>query len=187
VEVKSLLETVSLEGLIQLFNIESKRNLEKYCQNFMVHQSDFVALILGARAGTLEPYRYACHFDQRTPSHLRATDEELSALSQNGVVPLISKAKKAVSKTFQLFEERWCFAAHLFYTPCYSYWYLFYFDQRDQAEEKNHWHHGAHIHLISSHWPNLKLEDVWRRVRDGQMNFTNKIHLRYLSKSNDNA
>ncbi len=162
-----MLDNADVEGLARLFNIESKRDLEKYCRDFVVRHIDFVAFILVARAGGLEPYRYACHFAERVPSHLCATDEELAALSQNGIGPLQGKARKAVSKTFQLFQDRRCFAAHLFYTLDYAYWYLFYFNDRDRAAKQNHWQHGSHIHLISSHWPNLKLEEVWQRVKTG--------------------
>jgi hypothetical protein len=178
--IRSVLDNADVEGLVRLFNIESKRDLEKYCRDFVVRQNDFVAFILVTRAGGLEPYRYASHFAERIPSHLRATDEELAALSQNGIGPLQGKAWKAVSKTFQLFEDRRCSAAHLFYTPDYAYWYLFYSDRRDEAATENHWQNGSHIHLISSHWPNLRLEKVWQQVRAGHTNFANKIHLRFL-------
>ena len=70
-------------------------------------------------------------------------------------------------------------AAHLFYTPDHAFWYLFNFDQRDHAERANHWQHGPHIHLISWHWPNLTLADVWERAQRSDTNFPNKIHLRF--------
>jgi hypothetical protein len=174
-------ENADVQGLAWLFNIESKSDLEKYSRGFVVRQIDFVAFIMMARHGGLEPYRYACHFSERFPSHLRATDEELAALSRNGIGPLQGKARKAISKTFQLFEDRQCFNAHLFYTPDYAYWYLFYSDQRDEAAIGNHWQHGPHIHLISSHWPNLRLEEVWQQVKAGHINSAKKIHLRFLS------
>ena len=100
-------------------------------------------------------------------------------MSQNGIGLLQGKAQKAVSKMFQLFEDRRCFAAHLFYTSDYAYWYLFYSDQRDEAAYQNHWQHGPHIHLISSHWPNLGLAEVWREVKAGRTNFASTIHLRF--------
>jgi len=177
-----VLESAQPEKLIRLFNIETKRELEKYCREIVVHGSDLVALILGGQAGVLDPYKYACHFDQKVGPHLNPSTEEFSALDQNGVGPLKGKAKKAVSKVFQMFRERRCLAAHLFYTPSHAYWYLFYFDQRDTASQRNHWVHGSHIHLITSHWPNLTLEDAWQQVLSGKLNFTNKIHLRYLKR-----
>lgn len=174
-----MLEGSNVEGLISLFNIEAKTDLVKYCRSLVVRRRDFVALIAGARAGALEPYKYDCHFDQKVGAHLHPSKEELAVLNQNGVGLLKGKAKKAVSKTFQLIDERRCLAAHLFYTPCYTYWYLFYFDQRDVAAENNRWKHGSHIHLVSSHWPNLTLENVWQQVLSAKLNFPNKIHLRY--------
>ena len=70
-------------------------------------------------------------------------------------------------------------AAHLLYTSDYCYWFLFYFDQRDTASPNRQWKHGPHIHLISHHWPGLRLDNVWMQVQKGQANFANKIHLRY--------
>ncbi len=174
--------TATLESLLKIFNIEAKSDLEKYCRQLAVQKNDFFILIQAGLAGLLDPYKYACHFHQKIPEHLHATDEERRAFSENGVGPLRDKARKFTSIMLQVFEERRCFAAHLFYTPSHTYWYLFYFDQQDQNADKNHWPRGGpHIHLISSHWPNLKLEEVWQDVQEGKTNFSNKIHLRYLS------
>lgn len=182
-----MLEGAKLDGFMELFNIESKRDLKKYCRTFVVREVDLAALILTAEVGSLEPYRYCCHFDQTVASHLLATEDELAALSQNGIGPLKDQAKKAVRKAFQLIDERRCFSAHLFYTPCQSYWFLFYFEKRDESVDENHWGHGAHIHLVSSHWPNLQLERVWRQVKEGKLNFSNKIHLRYSNQNEPDA
>jgi hypothetical protein len=127
----------------------------------------------------LKEYRYASHFDDKVPAHLHPTDEERTAIGQSSIGHIKGKSQKAVSKIFQLLIERRHFSAHLFYTTDGNYWYLFYFDQRDLAERKNHWKHGPHIHLISYHWPNLRLDDVWNKVLKGETNFPNKIHLRY--------
>jgi hypothetical protein len=52
--ISSMLDHEGIEGLVRLFNIESKSDLKKYCCDFVVRHADFVALILEARAG-------ACH------------------------------------------------------------------------------------------------------------------------------
>ena|SRR5216683_1118256 len=78
--------TQHVDGLARLFNIEAKSDLEKYCRGLVVNQVDFVAFILVARHGGWELYRYACHFAERVPSHLRTTDEELARISQRGWV-----------------------------------------------------------------------------------------------------
>jgi hypothetical protein len=177
-----VLDHADIEGLVRLLNIDSKSDLEKYCRAFVVREVDFVALIIEARAGGLSPYLYACRFIDNVPPDLRPTDQDLAELSRNGIGPLQDETRKVLFKTFQrLFKERRQFAAHLFYTPDCCYWYLFYSDQRDEDTVDNHWQHGSHIHLISSHWPNLRLEEVWRRVKTGDTNFQNKIHLRFLS------
>jgi hypothetical protein len=170
--------------LARLFNIESKHDLKKYCRKLIVRQSDLVALILLGRTGSLEPYRYASYFAQQVPEHLRTTDEERGALSRDGVGPLKEKALKSVSKMFQILEERRCFSGHLFYTPYYTYWYLFYSDQRDEAVTRNHWRGGPHVHLTSSHWPSLSLEKVWEKVKCGHINFPS-FYVRFLADDNE--
>lgn len=175
----SSLETARCDGFVDLFNTESKADLEKYCRGFVVRQVDLVMWILTAQRGGLEEYRYASHFADKIPTHLHPTDEERAAIGQNGLGPLRGRASKAFSKIAQLFIERRHFCAHLFYTMNGNYWFLFYFDQRDLAERGNHWKHGPHIHLISHHWPNRPLDDVWGKVLRGETNFANKIHLRY--------
>ncbi len=175
-----MLENAKPQKFIPLFNSTSKGELEKQCRNLVVDGDDLVALILAGQAGVLAPYKYACHFSEKVGNHLQPSGEELQALSENGIGPLTDKAKKLVSKTFQLFKERRSFAAHLFYTPDYKHWYLIYLDQRDTAKGKNHWAHGPHIHIVSSHWPNLTLEQAWSQALAGDMNFANKIHLRYI-------
>ena len=47
-----MLDNAEVQGLAILFNVESKRDLEKYCRSFVVRHIDFVAFILLGRADT---------------------------------------------------------------------------------------------------------------------------------------
>lgn len=147
-----------------------------------MHRQDLVALILGAQHGAIAPYRYANHFADMVPPHLRPTEVEHSAIQQNGVGEFKTQnARKFASKIFQLFRERRVQAAHIFYTPNYRYWHLFYFDNRDTEKSKNQWKHGSHIHYISDLWSTVSLEQAWAQIKSGRVAFSNKAHIRYVS------
>lgn len=176
-----MFETKDIESLLTLFNISKKRDVIKYCKNLTIHQSDFVALILGAQAGALEPYKYANHFSDKIPEHLYPKDDERAAISENGVGPLRGKSKKAINKVFQIFKDRRCLAAHLFYTSDYNYWHMFYFDQRDNEINDNHWKEGPHVHYLSDLWPQYKLPDIWQKVLKDETNFGSTPHIRFLN------
>jgi hypothetical protein len=172
--------TPEFPKLLELFNIDAKRELEQHCARLTVHQTDLVALILGAQHGALHPYRYANFFDRRLPGHLIPNKEEREAVASNGVGPFKTKAaSKFARKLFQLPKQQRALAAHLFYTPNYKYWYLFYFDNRDISVHSNHWKYGSHIHLVCSLWPQLSLSEVWKKATKGNLQFSNKIHIRF--------
>jgi hypothetical protein len=180
-----MIELVEPQTLVNLFNIKTKKELKSYCQDAMILRQDFVSFILAAQAGVLSPYKYASHFEDKIPEHLTPKQEELAALGQATKGPLQGKAKKCVRKVFQLFVDRRHIAAHLFYTPSYDYWHLFYFDQRDQSTPKNHWRGGPHLHFVNDLWANLVLEDVWERVLRGDTSFSS-VHIRYVGAESDN-
>jgi hypothetical protein len=174
-----MFEGADIAGIVGILQCKTKRDLEKYCRQLTLRQKDFSFALLRARGGAFEPYKYANCFRDWVPDHLQLTDDNLGAIGANGVGPMGKAARKTMNKVSQIFQDRRQLVAHLFYTPDHAFWYLFYFDQRDHTERGNHWQHGPHIHLISWHWPNLKLPEVWERIQRGDANFSNKIHLRF--------
>ena len=176
--------TPHFNSLLEVFNFRSKRELVRHSKNLVVHQQDLVALILVARKNALGPYCYANHFAETTPDHLHTNEAERDAFAANDVGTFRTKeAQKFVSKTFQLFRERRSLAAHFFYTPDHQYWHIFYFDNRDTSESNNHWKHGPHIHYVSDFWTELSLGETWQQINRGEMDFPNKLHLRYKSST----
>lgn len=174
--------TQHFPALLELLNLKSKQEVMRHCAELVVHHQDLVALILAAQHGAIFPYRYANYFSDKVAPHLYPTGAEGQALAENGVGEFRSRgAKKFVSKMFQLFRERRMLAAHLFFTPNHQYWHLFYFDNRDTEESKNHWKCGAHIHYISDLWSTLSLREAWSQVTSGRVTVPNKVHLRYQS------
>lgn len=173
-------ETKRLEYLLPLFNVDKKRQLKQYCKDLEIHSNDFVALIFLGHDGALGPYRYANHFMDEVPQHLYPNAKEHAAIQDAKAGPSTGGAEKFIRRVRQLFEERRCVSAHLFYTPCHTYWNLFHFDQRDRSAEDNHWTHGPHIHMISSLWPGHTLKELWGKVISGDRNFPSGLHIRYL-------
>ncbi len=174
-----MIEDASLQGLVDLLNCETKRDLEKHCRSFVLNSRALAQAIQIAMTGGFAPYLYQSCFRQWSPDHLNLKEQDLAAFSASSAGPFTPGARKTANKIFQMFEDRRMLAAHLLYTPDREYWFLFYFDQRDTANPNRHWKHGPHIHLVSHHWPGLRLDDVWQGIQSGRANFPNKIHLRY--------
>ena len=168
-----------LEELLKLLNIERKRDAEKYCRTLTIRSDEFADIILAARLTGMRPYIYDCRFTEYTPKHLNPSGKELEALAKNGVGKMGRGAQKAANKIFQIFEDRRMFSAHLFYTPSHNYWHLFYFDQRDVTDHRNHWRHGPHIHYSRESFTNKPLKDVWAGVCSDPPELPKAIHIRY--------
>ena len=92
----------SLEGLLGLFNLSKKGEVERHCQGLVITSEDFANVLLAGRIAGLGPYRYACHFHELTPEHLNPKQEELSALGSNGVGPLKGPTLKAIGRWTKL-------------------------------------------------------------------------------------
>lgn len=169
----------NLKKLLVLFNTKKKRDIEKYCRNLVITSEGFTSLILAGRATGVRPYLYECQFNEFVPEHLPPTKEELNALGTNGVGRLEGKARKAVSKVNQIFTDRRMFAAHLFYTPSFKFWHLFYFDQRDTESYRNHWKHGPHIHYSNDLIVKMPLQEIWNQVCLKRPKLPKSIHIKY--------
>jgi len=67
----------SLKSLLELLNLKTKSEINKYCRNLVVRSEDLSSLILTGRVAGLAPYHYACHFMEAAPKHLPPGAEEL--------------------------------------------------------------------------------------------------------------
>ncbi len=163
-------------AVLELLQARKKRDAERIARSFVLPASVFVDLILEARAGTLEPYRYACAFPRKTPAELELTPEDLDAIARNGVGPLSPAAQRAFRKADQTFQARQLGAAHLFYTRDSRYWHLFAFDQRDIQGE--HWSGTSHLHYLADTFTREPLLTLWPRFQTGERP-GNHLHLRF--------
>lgn len=172
---------IDLEGLLKLFTFSDKAALERYAKSLVIHQGDFVALIMACQRGVL-PLSYRPHFSRRLPPHLEVSKEDRLALEQNGVGLLKPRAQKTMRKVFQLFKERKTLAGHMFYTRGLYEWHFACFDQNDLLEESgNHWVHGAHIHFVNWLWPHLDPREVWSQFARTGEKPGSSLHLRHDS------
>jgi hypothetical protein len=122
-------ELRDIKGFLTLFTFEKKRDLEKYCREFTIYSSDFVAFILACEGNRL-PFLHRIHYRDFVPEHLNPTDNDLAALSANPVGPLQPDAQKTMRKVFQIFRDRRQLVGHIFYVPGTFEWHFFQFDQR---------------------------------------------------------
>jgi hypothetical protein len=165
--------------LIELCSFKDKSDAERFCRTLTIRQADFAQFVWRAQTGELAPYRYESHFHERPIPHLIPSDAERAALAVNGVGPLRDLAEKAARKISQIFRERRYLAAHLFYTPDFIFWHLFYFDQRDIAVRDNHWRNGTHLHYASDLWINANAVAIWNQIRVGKQRFST-VHVRFV-------
>jgi hypothetical protein len=78
-----------------------------------------------------------------------------------------------------MFEERRWLVGHIFYNKDLTDWHLFYFDQRDQEDRRNHWKHGPHIHFFNVVWPNLDPAQIWESFCRRKELPKGALHIRY--------
>jgi hypothetical protein len=169
----------NLKALLELLNLDSKAEVERHCRGLVVHGDDFAGLVLTAQVGGLGNYLYASHFDERVPDQLNPKPSEREAAGRAKVGLLEGEAKTFFSKIDQIFKQRRLFAAHLLYTASHKYWHLLYFDQRDTADDDNHWKEGSHIHYANDRFHRDPLNDIWARVKKGETTFLKPVHIRY--------
>lgn len=176
-----LTRTRNPESFLKIFTFSKKRHLERYCRDAIVYGSDFAATVMACDAGRL-PFHHRIHQTDLVPGHLVPTEASLGALSRNvrkGIGPLDSAGRKAARKVFALFDQRRWLVGHMFFTLGLHEWHFFYFDQRDMAENANHWKGGPHIHLVNWLWPNLDPRSVWRDFVSTNQAPPQALHLRY--------
>ncbi|MGA2387516.1 MAG: hypothetical protein ABSF97_01045 [Candidatus Sulfotelmatobacter sp.] len=170
----------NLAAILKLFTFEKKRELEKYCREVVIYQSEFVDVILACESGTL-PLLHQIFHRQIVPEDIGPTDQDLAALTANGLGLLKPDARKAVNKLGQLFRVRRQLVGHIFYAPGTSEWHFFQFDQRDlDAEGPNHWKGGTHMHFLNWLWPNYDRNTLWADFTSGRAKMNDSLHVRYV-------
>jgi len=177
----------NVAAILKLFTFEKKRELEKYCREVIIYQSEFVDVILACESGTL-PLLHQIHHREIRPENVLLTDKDHAALAANGVGLLRPDAQKAVNKIGQIFRVRRQLVGHIFYAPGTSEWHFFQFDQRDLEQEgTNHWKEGAHIHFLNWLWPNYNGNTLWADFVSGRAKMNDSLHVRCVDSARTNT
>jgi hypothetical protein len=176
-----MFETIDIDTLLKLLMLRTKRELVVFSREAVVHSADFVALILATDAGAM-PWTHLIHVRDYVPKHLALTDIDRVAIANAKPGPHTKETKKATNKIFQFFEERRYLVGHIFYNEELTDWHFFYFDQRDQDDEKHHWRGGPHIHFVNCLWPNLNPQKLWKDFCLESVTPKGALHIRYKQR-----
>lgn len=173
----------NLESLLKLFSFDKKGDLEKYCRNVVISSDDFANLILACELSGI-PFSHQITYRDKVPKHLEPSDSEIQALENTPAGTFLTgDAAKAVRKMSQMFEERRYLVGHMFYTPDFSKWHFFCFDQRDLEPDGNHWKKGSHFHFINWLWPGQDAKNVWSNFVADDLRPGGAIHLRFSERT----
>lgn len=168
----------SLADLLTIFTIDKKSKLKHHCRSITILQRDLAGLIFACMGDDM-PWSHRAHHREFVPEHLHLTDDDLGAFAANGVGKMTPRAQKTANKISAIFDDRRLLSGHIFFTPDQSQWHLFYFDQRDFSERKNHWQGGSHIHLINHLWPARTAQEVWNEFCNGNPEMKGALHIRF--------
>lgn len=143
---------------MELFAIQKKSEVEKFCSRLLIAEEELVDLIQWSR---LIDYVHSGRFAEYQPTEAQLTEDDLEALRSKDPAIRVQKLPKLMNKTDNLFNVRKHLSAHLFLNPVMR-WHLFYFSLEDIADRSdNHCKLGGpHIHFINSLWPQYRLEQL---------------------------
>jgi hypothetical protein len=170
----------NLERLMKIFSFEKRKDLERYCRDLTIRSDDFFALVLTCECSS-KPFVHEISHRDKVPTHLVPSDSEIEALKSTPAGTLLSgDAAKAARKMSQSFEDRRYLVGHMFFTPDYTKWHFFCFDQRDLESTGNHWKEGSHVHFVNWLWPGQDAKSVWSNFVTEDDRPARAIHLRFI-------
>jgi hypothetical protein len=171
-------DTSELDLFLKLLTLRTKSEVQAFAKATTFTQRGFADLILATEGGAF-PWVHLMHVDDRVPEHLHLTEADKTAMKNAKAGTHTKGTKKATNKILQFFDERRYLVGHLFGNDDLTDWHLFFFDQRDRDDHRNHWEHGPHIHYVSVLWPNLEPGPVWESFRVNRETPKGAAHLRY--------
>lgn len=165
-------------ALIDLLLIDRKGDLDKRARETTVHQLDLVEIVLACQTGQL-PWLHEIHSQQYIPDHLHLSESDQNAMIEQRPGPFTPEGRKAFNKISETFRQRRVQTGHMFVTPSGSRWHLIYFDQRDIEQNRNHWEHGPHLHLINWLWPHVDPVKLWSDFTSKKTRVSGALHVRF--------
>lgn len=165
--------------LKNLLEISTKSELKKYSRTISINLRDFANLICNCH--TLG-YNHQIRYHDFVPQHLIPTEKDRDAIGSASGGKLEGNAKTAWNKIRQIFTDRRCLIAHVFYNA--TKWHLFYFDQRDfETQTKNHWKEGSHIHFVNFLWTQYNINTINDIFDNCKTSISGKLHIRFVNPS----
>lgn len=150
--------------LLPIFGCQQKSELIDHCAGLEVSSRDVLVIVLRGRAGDFQPYNYTCHVLDAVPDELGLSTDDLLVLSRTGQ-ELIAKDLRLFERVFLALDTSKVFAAHMFYSTDWAFWYVLGFGRRQAASMR-----GKNLYLISDHF-SLPIEEVWAQVVSGRADF----------------
>lgn len=168
---------------VDLFAIEKKSELIRYCKNATVTDHEFSELVVNC--GTIG-YAHTPKWNEFVPEHLALTETDINAFRSTGTPVEKARLGKVMSKVRATFRERRYIAAH-FFVSSPDKWHLIYFDFRDTDEENdNHWFGGTHFHLVNHLWPEHAPDALWSQFDQRRQCICGNIHVAFTQTSPEN-
>ncbi len=170
------------QKFVELFAIQKKSDLEKFCSNLVIQQDELVDLIQWSQViGFVHSSRHA----EYQPDQAQITEHDLEALRTEDPAIRAERLPRLMNKTDNLFNVRKRLSAHLFLNTSMR-WHLFYFSLEDLTERhENHWKHGPHVHFVNDLWPQYRLEQLDELLfAERKTKVTNSIHIRFKHPDN---
>jgi hypothetical protein len=166
------------KNFVELFAIQKKSELEKFCSDLVITQEELVQLICWS---PIINYTHNSRHEEYHPSDAELTENDLEAVRTKDPIVRARKLPKFVNKLGNMFEVRKRLSAHLFLGAGTSRWQLFYFSLRDVSDKPPfHWKHGPHIHFINDLWPHYHPEQLDNLLfSNRRTQIGDSIHIRY--------
>jgi hypothetical protein len=147
-----------------VFGLKHKSELIDYCAGLEVSSRDLLEIVLRGRAGEFGAYNYVCHVLDAVPNELGLSNDDMQVLSRTGQ-GLLPRDQRLIERIFLTLDTSRIFAAHMFYSTDWAFWYVLGFDRRESASMR-----GKTLYLISDHF-GLPIDQVWAQVVSGRPDF----------------
>jgi hypothetical protein len=169
----------SIDGLVEMFEINKKSALERHCTKLTIYAKDFANIVLLADQG-MSNYHHNKYCREIVPKDLRSTLDALPKIQFDSMSA--DRKSNLLKRLVQVIKVRRQLVGHMFFDKDVNIWHFFYFDQRDTSKDGNHWNYGSHVHFINFLWPNHDPVYVLKDFLDDNPKLKGSLHIRFIDK-----
>jgi hypothetical protein len=148
-----------------VFGLKHKSELIDYCAGLEVSSRDLLEIVFRGRAGEFGAYNYVCHVLDAAPNELGLSNDDMQVLLSRIGQGLLPRDQRLIERVFLTLDTSRIFAAHMFYSTDWAFWYMLGFDRRESASMR-----VKTLYLISDHF-GLPIDQVWAKVVSGRPDF----------------